>query len=59
VPPHAVDPQQYLDEVLRVLPYWPKERYLELAPKLWGATRAKLRADELAAPMGAFAIPAA
>ena len=56
---HAIDPQQYLDEVLRVLPYWPKERYLELAPKLWAATRAKLRADELAAPMGAFTIPTA
>jgi transposase len=56
---HAIDPQQYLDEVLRVLPYWPKERYLELAPKLWATTRAKLRADELAAPLGAFTIPAA
>jgi hypothetical protein len=56
---HAIDPQHYLDEVLRVLPYWPKERYLELAPKLWVTTRAKLRADELAAPMGAFTIPAA
>lgn len=56
---HAIDPQQYLDEVLRVLPYWPKERYLELAPKLWVTTRAKLRPDELAAPMGAFTIPAA
>ena len=56
---HAIDPQQYLDEVLRVLPYWPKERYLELAPKLWATTRAKLRADELAAHLGAFTIPAA
>lgn len=56
---HAIDPQQYLDEVLRVLPYWPRERHLELAPKLWATTRAKLRADELAAPMGAITIPAA
>jgi transposase len=56
---HAIDPQQYLDEVLRLLPYWPKERYLELAPKHWKATRAKLRADELASPLGAFTIPAA
>jgi transposase len=56
---HAIDPQQYLDEMLRLLPYWPKERYLELAPKLWKTTRAKLRADELAAPLGAFTIPAA
>ena len=56
---HSIDPQQYLDEVLRLLPYWPKERYLELAPKHWKTTRAKLRADELAAPLGAFTIPAA
>lgn len=55
---HALDPQQYLDEVLRLLPYWPRERHLELAPKHWATTRAKLRVDELAAPMGAFTIPA-
>ena len=56
---HSVDPHQYLDEVLRVLPYWPKERYLELAPKHWKATRAQLRADELDAPICSFTIPAA
>jgi transposase len=56
---HAIDPEQYLDEVLRVLPYWPKERYLELAPKNWKTTRAKLRSDELAAPLCSFTIPAA
>jgi transposase len=47
---HSLDPEQYLDEVLRVLPYWPKERYLELAPNSWAATRVKLRFDELDAP---------
>ena len=56
---HGIDPHQYLDEVLRVLPYWPNERYLDLAPKSWQATRAKLRADELAAPLCSFTIPAA
>jgi hypothetical protein len=55
---HKLDPEQYLDEVLRVLPYWPKERYLELAPKHWSATRAKLRADELSVPLASFTIPA-
>jgi hypothetical protein len=44
---HGIDPEQFLDEILRVLPYWPATRYLELAPKLWLATRNKLRADEL------------
>jgi transposase len=56
---HSIDPQQYLDEILRVLPYWPKERHLELAPKSWKATRAKLRSDELDAPLCSFTIPAA
>jgi hypothetical protein len=52
-------PEQYLDEVLRVLPYWPKERMLELAPKFWMATRAKLRGEELDAPLCTFTVPAA
>jgi hypothetical protein len=55
---HSLDPEQYLDEVLRVLPYWPKERYLELAPNHWAATRAKLRSDELNAPLCSFTVPA-
>jgi len=29
---HGVEPRQYLDELMRVLPYWPSDRYLELAP---------------------------
>jgi hypothetical protein len=56
---HSLDPQQYLDEILRVLPYWPKERHLELAPKYWLATRAKLDPIELDAPLCSFTIPAA
>jgi len=38
--------------------YWPKQRYLELAPKYWLATRAKLNPDELNAPLCSFTIPA-
>lgn len=56
---HRIDPEQYLDEILRVLPYWPKDRYLELAPHRWQHTRTKLRADELDAPLCSFTIPAA
>jgi transposase len=55
---HAIDPHQYLDELLRLLPYWPQDRYLELAPKYWNATRAKLDPDELDAPLCSFTIPA-
>jgi transposase len=51
---HAVDPYPYLDEVLRVLPYWPQDRYLELAPKYWRATRARLRPEQLEVPLAAF-----
>lgn len=54
---HAIAPEQYLEEVLRLLPYWPAERYLELAPKYWAATRAKLIPQELEAPVGTFTIP--
>jgi transposase len=54
---HTIDPHQYLDEVMRVLPYWPKDRHIELAPKNWKTTRAKLRADELDAPLCSFTIP--
>jgi hypothetical protein len=54
---HRLDPFQYLDEILRVLPYWPHDRYLELAPKFWPVTRGRLRPKELEAPLSAFEIP--
>jgi transposase len=54
---HAVDPFVYLDEVLRVLPSWPRDRYLELAPQHWPATRARLDAAELARPLSAISVP--
>lgn len=54
---HGLDPYRYLEEILRVLPYWPHDRYLELAPKYWRATRGRLRPDELAGPLTGFEIP--
>lgn len=54
---HRLDPFAYLEEVLRVLPYWPRDRYLELSPKHWLATRARLRPEELAAALSAFEVP--
>jgi transposase len=54
---HGLDSFQYLEEVLRVLPYWPRDRYLEIAPKYWRATRGRLRSDELASPISSFEIP--
>lgn len=56
---HSIDPQLYLDEVMRLLPYWPKERYLELAPKYWRGTRSNLNPVELDADLCPFTIPPA
>ena len=56
---HKLEPWQYLDEVLRLLPHWPASRYIELAPKNWRATRARLDPSELAGPLGIFSVPPA
>jgi transposase len=55
---HAIDPFQYFDEVLRVLPSWPRDRYLELAPQHWLATRARLNPAELERPISSLELPA-
>ena len=54
---HGIDPEAYLTDVIRIVPYWPNDRFLELSPKYWTATRAKLSPDELARPAGSFAVP--
>lgn len=56
---HTLDAEVYLREVLRVLPHWPKSRYLELSPKYWAATRARLDAEQLAAEFGPLTVPPA
>lgn len=55
---HNLDPETYLRDILRVLAHWPKDRYLELAPKYWAATRARLEPGELAREVGPLTIPA-
>jgi len=54
---HGLDPELYLRDVLRVLAQWPRDRFLELAPKNWAVTRARLDADELRAPLGLITVP--
>jgi hypothetical protein len=54
---HRLDPEVYLRDVFRVLPHWPPDRYLELAPRYWRITRARLRPDELDAEVGWLTIP--
>jgi transposase len=55
---HGLDPELYLADVIRVMPFWPRDRYLELAPKYWLATRARLDASELEKPIGHVTVPA-
>ena len=54
---HGIDPFVYFDEVLRVLPYWPHDRYLELAPQYWLASRARIDPSELAPPLSSVTVP--
>jgi transposase len=54
---HHLDPEPYLAEIIRILPYWPRDRYLELAPKYWRATRARLSPKELDLPLGHITVP--
>jgi transposase len=54
---HGLDPESYLRDLFRVLAHWPRDRYLELAPKYWAKTRARLVPEELAAEIGPLAVP--
>jgi len=54
---HGLDPEAYLRDVFRVLPHWPRDRYLELAPKYWSRTRKTLDVEELAAEVGHLTVP--
>jgi transposase len=54
---HRLDPEAYLRDLIRVLPHWPRERFLELAPKYWADTRVRLSAAELDAEVGDVTVP--
>jgi transposase len=54
---HGLDPETYLAEIIHILPLWPRDRYLELAPKYWAATRARLDPDEIARELGPLTVP--
>lgn len=45
---HQLNPEIYLEEILRLAPHWPVTRMLELAPKYWPQTREKLDARQRA-----------
>ena len=54
---HRLDPEAYLRDLFRVLGQWPRDRYIELAPKYWAATRARLDPRQLADEVGMLTIP--
>jgi hypothetical protein len=54
---HQLDPEAYLRNLFRVLPHWPRDRYLELAPKYWRTTRARLDAAQLERELGPLTVP--
>jgi transposase len=56
---HKLDPEVYLRDLFRVLPHWPNGRYLELCPRDWAATRARLDPVQLEQELGRLDIPPA
>ena len=54
---HSIDPERYFAEMIHVMPYWPRARYLELAPAYWAQTRARLDPVELEAELGFVTVP--
>jgi hypothetical protein len=55
---HKLDPEAYLRCLIRLVPLWPQDRMLELAPLFWARTRDRLDPAQLAAELGPIAIPA-
>lgn len=54
---HGLEPERYLRDMIRVLPFWPRDRYLELAPKFWAATRARIPEAQLLPEVGFIDVP--
>lgn len=54
---HGLDPEEYLRCLIRLVPLWPPDRMLELAPLFWARTRARLDPDQLALELGPVTIP--
>jgi hypothetical protein len=54
---HGLDPETYLRDLFRVLAHWPRDRYLELAPKFWAGTRGRLDVAQLGREVGTLTVP--
>lgn len=44
---HGINPQTYIEEMLRLAPHWPATQMLQLSPKYWPQTRSALSAAQL------------
>lgn len=54
---HGLDIEEYLRCLIRLVPVWPQDRMLELAPLFWLRTRARLDPAQLDADIGWVTIP--
>jgi hypothetical protein len=54
---HKLDPEEYLRCLIRLVPLWPSDRMLELAPLFWERTRARLDPIQLAEELGPINVP--
>jgi hypothetical protein len=54
---HKLDPEAYLRDVFRLIPHWPRDRFLELAPRYWPLTRGRLDPAQLDRELGALLVP--
>jgi transposase len=54
---HKLDPEEYLRCLIRIVPLWPADRMLELAPLFWARTRARLNSAELGHDLGPITVP--
>src|SRR5262249_50205672 len=54
---HGIDVEDYLRDLFRVLPGWPQQRLLELAPHLWKATRPRLDPVDMCSELGSVTVP--
>ncbi|MDH5490885.1 MAG: IS66 family transposase [Myxococcales bacterium] len=54
---HQLDAAGYLRDLIRVLPHWPRDRFLELCPRDWPKTRLRLDPEQLATEIGPLDVP--
>jgi transposase len=54
---HRLDVAGYFRDLIRVLPHWPRDRFLELCPRDWAKTRARLDPAELERELGPLTVP--